>query len=187
MVNPHNFCPVFTSEQLSVYLRTTILAGPALRAAQLIDYMQLTDDIRNALPIDSFTQTNKNTPCWTTDPTGLLLLDGRIYVPDAPGLRTCVLQFKHDHAVSGHPGQSKTLVLVHRDFVWPQLCSDVIKFVSCTSCSHSKALHHKPYGMLQQLPIPPCPWESISMDFIKQLPPSNLFTAILIVVDHCAM
>ena len=76
MVNLHNFHPVFTSEQLSVSLRATILAGPALRAMQLIDYMQLTDNICNALPIDSFTQTNKNTPHWTTDPTGLLLLDG---------------------------------------------------------------------------------------------------------------
>ena len=76
MVNLHNFCPVFTSEQLSVSLRVTILAEPALRTAQLLDYMQLTDDIRNALPINSFTQTNKNTPHWTTDPTGLLLLDG---------------------------------------------------------------------------------------------------------------
>ena len=159
----------------------TILAGPT----QLINYMQLIDDICNALRIDSFSQTNKNTPHWTTDPTGLLLLDGQIYVPDAPSLCTRVLQFKHDHTVSGHPGQSKTLVLIHRDFVWPQLCSDVIKFIhSCTSCGRSKASRHKPYGMLQQLPIPLHPWESISMDFIEQLPPSNSFTAILVVVDR---
>ena len=76
VVNLHNFCPVFTSEQLSVSLHTTILAGPTLCTMQLIDYMQLTDDICNALPINSFAQTNKNTPHWTTNPTGLLLLDG---------------------------------------------------------------------------------------------------------------
>ena len=149
MVNLHNFRPVFTSEQLSVSLHMTILAGPMLCTAQLINYMQLTDNICNALPINSFAQTNKNTPHWTTDPTGLLLLDGCIYVPDAPGLCTRILQFKHNHAVSGHPGQSKTLALIRRDFMWPQLRSDVIKFIhSCTSCGHSKASCHKPYGML---------------------------------------
>src|SRR5260370_10315401 len=36
---------------------------------------------------------------------------------------------------------------------------------------------------LKQLPIPDKPWNSISMDFIKHLPSSNGFTAILVVVD----
>ena len=44
--------------------------------------------------------------------------------------------------------------------------------------------HHKPYELLKQLPIPPRPWESISMDFIEQLPPSGGYTDILVVVDQ---
>src|SRR5258705_10954803 len=44
---------------------------------------------------------------------------------------------------------------------------------SCTSCTCTKAMHHKPYGLLKQLPIPSQPWESISMDFIEQLPASE--------------
>src|SRR5258707_11076606 len=55
---------------------------------------------------------------------------------------------------------------------------------SCTLCAHSKANQHKLYGFLKQLPIPPCPWESISMDFIEQLPTSKGCTAILVIVDH---
>src|SRR5258708_40115009 len=50
-------------------------------------------------------------------------------------------------------------------------------------CAHSKANRHKPYGFLKQLPIPPRPWESISMDFIEQLPTSEGHTAILVIVD----
>src|SRR5260221_413103 len=42
----------------------------------------------------------------------------------------------------------------------------------------------KPYGFLKQLPIPPLPWESISMDFIEHLPASEGHTAILVIVDH---
>ena len=38
--------------------------------------------------------------------------------------------------------------------------------------------------MLKQLPIPERPWNSISMDFIEQLPVSSGFTAILVVVDR---
>ena len=38
--------------------------------------------------------------------------------------------------------------------------------------------------MLQQLPIPKRPWNSISMDFIEHLPKSDGFTAILVVVDR---
>ena len=55
---------------------------------------------------------------------------------------------------------------------------------SCTTCARSKPRRHKPYGLLRQLPVPTRPWNSISMDFIEQLPPSEGFTAILVVVDR---
>ena len=47
----------------------------------------------------------------------------------------------------------------------------------------SKSQHHHPYGLLKQLPIPEQPWNSISMDFIEQLPKSSGYTTILVVVD----
>src|SRR5258708_1670779 len=54
---------------------------------------------------------------------------------------------------------------------------------SCTVCACSKANRHKLYGFLKQLPIPPRPWESVSMDFIEQLLTSEGNTAILVIVD----
>ncbi len=51
-------------------------------------------------------------------------------------------------------------------------------------CSCNKSSHHHPYGLLQPLPIPERPWHSISMDFIKQLPTSNSYTAILVVINQ---
>jgi len=45
-------------------------------------------------------------------------------------------------------------------------------------------MRHRPYGLLKQLPILEKPWNSISMDFIEQLPSSTGFTAILVVVDR---
>jgi len=39
-------------------------------------------------------------------------------------------------------------------------------------------------GLLQPLPIPEGPWESLSMDFMVGLPPSKCFDAIMVVVDR---
>src|SRR5258707_409145 len=55
---------------------------------------------------------------------------------------------------------------------------------SCTMCAHTKSARHKPYRKLKQLPIPSRPWSSILMDFIKQLPASEDFSTILVVVDR---
>jgi len=48
----------------------------------------------------------------------------------------------------------------------------------------SKPQRHKPYGSLQQLPIPERLWNLISMDFIKKLLFSSSFDTILVIVDR---
>ena len=61
---------------------------------------------------------------------------------------------------------------------------DVKEFVlTCDICSRSKNPRHRPYGLLQPLPIPRRPWSSVSMDLITDLPPSNSFDSIFVVVD----
>jgi len=47
---------------------------------------------------------------------------------------------------------------------------------------HSKSQCHNPYGFLKQLLIHEQPWNSISMDFIEQLPDSLGYTVILVIV-----
>lgn len=194
-VNPHNLRPIFandqimlTNEQLASSLRATILLEPALRASVVVDVETLHEDIRSAnilipppIPSDSEAPHTR----WSTHNDGLVRLDGRIYVPDHNDLRLRVLRYKHDHALSGHPGQNKTLELVRQEYTWPYM-RDYIKHYckSCNTCMRAKPQRHKPYGTLQQLPIPPRPWESISMDFIETLPSSGDYNAILVVVDR---
>ena len=55
---------------------------------------------------------------------------------------------------------------------------------SCDVCSRSKTPRHRPYGLLQPLPVPEQPWSSISMDFITDLPSSNSYDSIFVVVDR---
>jgi hypothetical protein len=60
---------------------------------------------------------------------------------------------------------------------------DINDFVdSCGTCQRNKSPRHKPFGLLQPIPIPPRPWSSISMDFIVKLPSSNGFDSILVIV-----
>ncbi|MBW0542635.1 hypothetical protein O181_082350 [Austropuccinia psidii MF-1] len=55
---------------------------------------------------------------------------------------------------------------------------------SCQKCSRNKNIHHKKFGLLKPLQIPSGPWNSSSMNFITQLPLSNNFDSILVVVDR---
>src|SRR5579863_665885 len=159
----------------------------ALRSSFIMDVERLHSDIRTAYRDDPATAVHLPEP---TDPhwklsSGLLLLNDCIYVPDASDLRLQVLRTKHDHPLSGHLGQNKTLELVRRDYVWPAMRTFVKDYVNtCAVCKRSKAPRHKPYGLLKQLPIPSRPWSSISMDFFEHLPSSNGFTSILVVVER---
>jgi hypothetical protein len=41
----------------------------------------------------------------------------------------------------------------------------------CLTCEQNQTLNKKQSGLLQPLPIPEGPWESVSMDFICKLAP----------------
>ena len=154
----------------------------------LMDIKQLHNDILSTLPSNPITQihlSDTSHPRWSIDATGLLRLDGCIFIPEADDLRLCVLRFKHDHPLSGHYGQSCTLDLIRREYTWPGVRTYVKDYIkSCMACARAKNPRHHPYGMLKQLPIPERPWNSISMDFIEQLPTSSGFTTILVIVDR---
>src|SRR6266436_5507620 len=108
-----------------------------------------------------------------------------MYVPDQEALRLQIIWDHHDHPTAGHFGEAKTTNLIHCGFHWPGLWHTGIGYVKlCTSCTRSKTPHHKPYGLLKQLPILNQLWDSISMDFIKQLPMLEGFMAILVVINR---
>ena len=62
---------------------------------------------------------------------------------------------------------------------------DVQAYVkSCLVCQMDKIERKKAARLLQPLPIPEKPWESISMDFIIGFPKVRDFKSIFIVVDR---
>ena len=140
-VNPINFRPVFTQQQLSVSLCATSLYAPVLAATVLMDQEQLYSDILTSLHSDPayLDYQNSPKPHWTMTSDGFLQHHDLIYVPDSSDLRLRILRYKHDHILAGHPGQNKTVELIRQEYTWPGLCELVKKYCkSCTTCMRSK-------------------------------------------------
>jgi hypothetical protein len=75
--------------------------------------------------------------------------------------------------------------LMSQDYWWPQLWKYVKEFIgSCDVCVRAKKIHYCPHGLLEPLLIPTSLWYSISMDFITNLPPSNSYDSILVMVYY---
>jgi hypothetical protein len=76
--------------------------------------------------------------------------------------------------VAGHIAQDKTIELVRRNFLLPEMEKFIHDYVrSCPECQSNKLAHHVRYGLLQPVKLTYRPWDSISMDFIIELPVSN--------------
>ncbi len=122
---------------------------------------------------------------YSLDPNQLLVYDQvRLCIPKGP-LRTQILHDHHDIPTAGHQGIERTYEALHRLFYWPRMNNDVRNYVkSCDSCQRVKASQQVPAGLLQPMPTPAYPWESVSMDFIVQLPKTKAGNdAIVVFVD----
>ncbi|KAL2246590.1 UNVERIFIED_CONTAM: Transposon Tf2-12 polyprotein [Sesamum indicum] len=149
------------------------------------------DQVRELLPRDPAAQglirlveQGKARHFWIED--GLLMTKGnRVYIPRGGDLRKSLLSECHDTLWAGHQGQERTFALVKRAYYWPQLWDDVETYVrTCLICQQDKAGHQKKAGLLQPLPIPKRPWESVSMDYISGLPKVGDLGSIIVVVDR---
>ncbi|MBW0551658.1 hypothetical protein O181_091373 [Austropuccinia psidii MF-1] len=115
----------------------------------------------------------------------LLLFKDQMVVPNDPTIQLSICQKCHDSPLAGHPGQEKALKLVKRDFHWSGMTQFIKDYVSsCQQCLRNKNIHHKNFGLLKPLPITNGPWICLSMDFVTQLPLSNPFDSILVIVDR---
>ena len=118
---------------------------------------------------------------------GLLLYRGKVYIPKSKDdeLRRKILMIHHDLKSAGHPGRWKTYELVSCNYWWPGLTTFVKNYVSgCDMCQRMKNRPQQPYGPLMPNPVPSGPWEVITVDLITQLPLSNSYSAIMVVVDR---
>ena len=91
----------------------------------------------------------------------------------------------HDDPLAGHYGMAKTLELLLRNYHFPGISAYVKKYVStCDLCSRGKQPRHLKHGELAPLPAPSGPWKGISCDFVTDLPISEGFDSVFVVVDR---
>ena len=115
---------------------------------------------------------------------GYLLYGNRLCVTHS--LRDKVMYESHAPPYARHRGIQATLKGVELYFYWPTMKKDITHYVSsCLVCQKVKYDRGKQPGLLQPLPIPEGPWESISMDFVFGLPCSSQGnTGIWTIVDR---
>jgi len=90
-----------------------------------------------------------------------------------------------DVPLVGHPGVTRTVELITRNYWFPGINSFTKDYVnSCHSCQQGKALRHLRHGEFAPLPVSDAPWKSLSCDFITDLPVSNGKDSILVIVDR---
>nr|GEW76641.1 hypothetical protein [Tanacetum cinerariifolium] len=86
---------------------------------------------------------------------GLLYADNHLYIPNGSPIRSKLLEEYHSSTLGGHSGVLPTMRRLSTTFYWLGLKKDVTEFIrECRVCQQVKYPTHKPYGLLQPLPIP---------------------------------
>jgi len=116
---------------------------------------------------------------------GLLWYQGKIWIPNDEGIRTALIAKHHEPRQAGHGGTAKTTELISRRYYWPKIREDIKRFIkNCDTCQRTKVVRHAPYGLLQSNAAADRPWKSIAMDFITDLPKSEGYDTILVVINR---
>ena len=75
--------------------------------------------------------------------------------------------------------------LLQRAYFWPGMTSFVKDYISrCDRCARFKGMNQAPFGILNPLEAPHMPWIDVIADFTMDLPISNEYDSILVVVDR---
>jgi hypothetical protein len=118
----------------------------------------------------------------------LLFFLGCCYVLPNEVLCKRIVECYHDTLSSGHPDQFQTLELVRRDYWWPGMTIFIKNYVTgCATCQQMKVNTHPtvpPLSLIKSNTT--CPFAVVTTDFITNLPESEGFNSIMVVVDQNA-
>jgi hypothetical protein len=93
---------------------------------------------------------------------------GKLCIPQ--GERVNIIREAHSSLIVVHFGVGKMVANLKRYCYWPKMNEIVSRYVrGCSLCATSKPSNIK-LGLYTPLPVPSCPWEIISMDFVEGLP-----------------
>jgi len=117
----------------------------------------------------------------------LFFFRGKAYIPRDLELRREIVKRFHDGITAGHPGELETYHAVKTHYYWPGMRIFVKNYIKgCAECQQFKINRHPTKVTLIPTQKPPTtrPFAHVSMDFITDLPESNGYDSILVVVDQ---
>ena len=119
------------------------------------------------------------------DTNGLIYtMDSQLYVPDEGNLCLDAVRLHHDTPIANHPRTEKTLELLQHSYSWPKVANYVKNYISFYDrCQYFKVGNIPPASKLQSLEVFHMPWVDVTADFTTNLPLSNSFDFILVVID----
>ncbi|CAN6678113.1 unnamed protein product [Malus baccata var. baccata] len=117
---------------------------------------------------------------------GMLMQEGRMYVPNNAELKKEILDEAYISAYAMHPEGNKMYHTIRPFYYWPGMKREIAEYVSrCAICQQVKAERNKPFGYMQPLPVPQGKWENITKDFVYKFPRTqNGFDGIWVIVDR---
>ena len=96
-----------------------------------------------------------------------------------------VVKLHHNTPVAGHLSYEKTIELLQRTYFWPEMILFIKDYINrCDRCARFKGTNQAPFGTLNPLEAPHMPWVDITADFTTDLPLSNGYDSILVIVDQ---
>lgn len=102
-------------------------------------------------------------------------------------MRNEVLQFGHDHPMSGHLGQRKTIDRIRAEFWWPGVGGDIKRYcLSCDACQRSTPKGYTKKVPLGQMPPISTVFKRVAVDIIGPIKPmsENKNQYVLVAIDY---
>lgn len=102
---------------------------------------------------------------WSMSSDGLLRYQKRAYIPKSSAIIQEILKTNHDDPQGGHLRERRTWQSIRSRYYWHGMGHDVKEYVQhCQKCQNISTHRHKPYGMLEPLPVPQKPMDWINLD-----------------------
>ena len=127
---------------------------------------------------------------WTTenfDGKKILFYKGKNYIPKDLSLQQDILRAFYDYKTAGHPGELETYNVVQQHYWWPGMRSFVKAYMQgCGMCQQFKIDQNpsKPAFLPIDRAKTTWPFAHCSMDLITDLPSSDRFDSVLVIVDQ---